>query len=99
MCLLSCLFQLFVSSVLTVSLQSVSPVTEGGDATVCVAAAFPAGGSDCNVTITLNVTDGTATGVSMSLQRIVRCMEVAMLVTPQIDLKWLVSNVRCVSIG
>ncbi len=62
-----------MSSVLTVSLQSVSPVTEGVDATVCVDAAFPAGGSDCNITITLDVTDGTATGESKCSQRIVRC--------------------------
>ncbi len=50
---------------LMVSLQMPSSVTEGSTSMACVIASLPPGGSDCNVTITLNVTDGTATGESM----------------------------------
>ncbi len=60
-------FYLLVSPVLVLSLQSDSSVMEGDNAAICVTASFPAGGSDCNITVTLNVTDGTATSESMSL--------------------------------
>ncbi len=46
----------------TVSLQMPTPQTEGVDIEVCMDVAEPSGGRECDVTATLSVTDGTATG-------------------------------------
>ncbi len=47
----------------TVSLQMPIQQTEGVDIEVCIElTAEPAGGRECDITATLNVTNGTATG-------------------------------------
>ncbi len=47
----------------TVSLQMPAPQTEGVDIEICMElTAEPPMGRGCNITATLNVTDGTATG-------------------------------------
>ncbi len=54
---------LFLPLDVTVSLQMPTPQTEGVDIEVCMElTAEPAGGRECDITATLSVTDGTATG-------------------------------------
>ncbi len=54
---------LFPSLDVMVSLQMPTPQTEGVDIEVCMElTAAPPGGRECDITTTLNVTNGTAIG-------------------------------------
>ncbi len=59
-------FSQFVLSTVLLVLQPVAPVNEGGSAVVCVEDVDPDISRDINVTVTLNVTSGTATGRSVN---------------------------------
>ncbi len=65
------IFSQFVLSTELLVLQPVAPVNEGGSAVVCVEDMDPDISRDFNVTVTLNVTSGTATGQSMDPQMLI----------------------------
>ncbi len=65
------LFSQFVLSTVLLVLQPVAPVNEGGSAVVCVEDTDPGVSRDFNITVTLNVISGTATGQSMDPQMLI----------------------------
>ncbi len=65
------IFSQFVLSTVLLVLQPVTPVNEGDSAVVCVEDMDPAISRDSNITVTLNVISGTATGQSMDPQMLI----------------------------
>ncbi len=65
------IFSHFLLSTVLLVLQPVTPVNEGDIAVVCVEDMDPDISRDFNVTVTLNVISGTATGQSMDPQMLI----------------------------